>query len=57
LSNAVAVMAYEVLRQHGFPGLKQHGPSVEKDGAGAPIRRTYDPGKTHRRPFQITRRD
>jgi len=36
LSNAVAVMAYEVLRQHGFPGLKQHGPSVEKDGAGAP---------------------
>lgn len=29
LSNAVAVMAYEVLRQHDFPGLKKTGPSEE----------------------------
>jgi tRNA (cytidine/uridine-2'-O-)-methyltransferase len=29
LSNAVAVMAYEVLRQQGFPGLKRLGPSEE----------------------------
>lgn len=27
LANSVAVFAYEVLRQHGFPGLKQQGPS------------------------------
>jgi tRNA (cytidine/uridine-2'-O-)-methyltransferase len=27
LSNAVAIMAYEVLRQQGFPGLQQAGPS------------------------------
>ena len=29
LSNAVAVMAYEVMRQQGFPGLKKLGPSEE----------------------------
>lgn len=27
LSNSVAIVTYEVLRQQGFPGLKQQGPS------------------------------
>ena len=28
LSNAVAVVAYEALRQQGFPGLMEHGPGL-----------------------------
>ena len=32
LSNAVAIISYELLRQTGFPGLKQEGQIPKGDG-------------------------